>query len=345
MHSFIWTDETQTAFDKLRSALLDADTLIYPDPSLPVILDTDASDVQVGAVISQVIGGVERPIAFFSRVLNAVQQNYCSTRRELLAVVTALQHFRHYLLGAKVVLRTDHHSLKWLRTFKRPEGILARWLETLSEFDFTIEHRAGRLHSNADAMLRQACKQCWGRVAPTSWIDECERAEDIVDPLGVHTIQLLPEFNNTELAQLQAEDVELGEAYNVLSQNLDPTPDEIRAMPLESRFLLSQRPEVMLLDEVLVKKRGDQIKLVVPTTLRFRLFELTHAGPLAAHLGTKKTVAQLRHHYIWRGMSRDIQQWCRQCIACATSKGPPLCPHGPLPVSYTHLTLPTNREV
>ena len=69
-------------------------------------------------------------------------RNYCPTRRELLAVIAALQHFRHYLLGTHVTLRTDHHSLKWLRTFKRPEGILARWIETLAEFDFEVDSTA-----------------------------------------------------------------------------------------------------------------------------------------------------------------------------------------------------------
>ena len=103
----------------------------------------DASDVAVGAVLSQIIDGVERPIAFYSRVMNSAQRNYCPTRRELLAVVAALQHFRHYLLGSHIILRTDHHSLKWLKTFKRPEGILARWIETLAEFDYVIEHRPG----------------------------------------------------------------------------------------------------------------------------------------------------------------------------------------------------------
>ena len=85
---------------------------------------------------------------------NVTQMNYCTTRRELLAVICALQHFRHYLLGTKIILRTDHHSLKWLQTFKRPEGILARWVETLAEFDFVIEHRPGRLHSNVDGVSR-----------------------------------------------------------------------------------------------------------------------------------------------------------------------------------------------
>jgi len=82
----------------------------------------------------------------------------------------ALQHFRHYVLGQKALLRTEHHSLKWLKTFKQPEGILARWIETLAEYDYDIEHRPGRLHSNADAMSRQTCKQCCGRVAPTYWL-------------------------------------------------------------------------------------------------------------------------------------------------------------------------------
>jgi len=122
---FHWTDETQLAFEQLKKALQEVETLAYPHPDLPCILDTDASDVAVGAALSQVVGGVERPIAFFSRVLNSTQRNYCPTRRELLAVIVSLQHFRHYLLGAQVILRTDHHSLKWLRTFKRPEGILA----------------------------------------------------------------------------------------------------------------------------------------------------------------------------------------------------------------------------
>ena len=105
---FEWTEEAQQAFDALKKALVEATSLAFPLPKEPCILDTDASDVAVGAVLSQKVDGVERPIAFFSRVMNTTQRNYCTTRRELLAVICALQHFRHYLLGNKVVLRTDH---------------------------------------------------------------------------------------------------------------------------------------------------------------------------------------------------------------------------------------------
>jgi len=142
----------QLAFEALKKALVEATSLAFPVPQEPCILDADASDVAVGAVLSQRIDAIERPIAFFSRVMNVTQRNYCTTRRELLPVICALQHFRHYLLGTKIILRTDHHSLKWVQTFKRPEGILARWVETLAEFDFVIEHRPGRLHSNVDGV-------------------------------------------------------------------------------------------------------------------------------------------------------------------------------------------------
>jgi len=328
--SFTWTNETQESFDKVKRALLDAGALAYPNPDVPCILDTDASDVAIGAVLSQKIDGVERPISFFSRVLTGAQRNYCATRRELLAAVAAFQYFRHYLLGAHVILRTDHNSLTWLKNFKRPEGILARWIETLAEYDYSIEHRPGRLHSNADAISRQMCKQCLGKVSPVHWIDECERADDLVHPLSIHSIQVLPELSSSDISEMQAEDSEMGDAYRVLQNGLNPSPDELRAFPLESRHLLSLRPEIRLEDGVMVKVEDERTRLVVPVTLRQRLFTLTHAGPTAAHLGSRKTIQQLKNHYFWSGLSGDVNNWCRQCTQCAQSKGPPLRPHGHL---------------
>ena len=188
---FKWTDDADRAFCQLKEALLDATLLAFSIPGTPCILNADASDVAIGAVLSQMIDGVERPIAFYSRVANSAQGNYCPTRRVLLAVVTALQHFRHYLLGSHVILRTDHHNLKWLKTFKRPEGIFARWIETLAEFDYEIEHHPGRVHSNADGVSRPICKQCVCKTFTTPWIDEFERADEIMAPLGYEHFSFL----------------------------------------------------------------------------------------------------------------------------------------------------------
>jgi len=120
---FSLSQKAQQAFDRLKEALMEITSLSFPVPYLPCILDTDALDVAIGAILSQKVDDEERPIAFFSQVMNPAQKQYCTTRRELLAVISALRHFRHYLIGNRVILRTDHYSLKWLKTFKIPGGI------------------------------------------------------------------------------------------------------------------------------------------------------------------------------------------------------------------------------
>jgi len=129
---FEWTDECLAAFKELRNKLTTAPVLAFPDYNRPFLLDTDASNSGIGAVLSQLQDdGTERVIAYASRLLTKPERRYCVTRRELLAVVTFTQHFRPYLLGRQFLLRTDHGSLTWLWSFKEPEGQLARWLERL----------------------------------------------------------------------------------------------------------------------------------------------------------------------------------------------------------------------
>ena len=161
-----WDDETQQSFDNLRQILCQAPVLGYPEPKLQYILDTDASDVGVGGVLSQVQNGKERVIAYYSKTLGPPERNYCVTRRELLAVIKAVKHFRPYLYGQTFRLRTDHASLQWLSRRREPSNQVARWLEILAEFRYTLEHRPGNKHGNADGLSRRECidcKQC-GRI-------------------------------------------------------------------------------------------------------------------------------------------------------------------------------------
>ena len=160
---FEWTENCQIAFDNLKCVLVSDHVMAYPDDHGLFILDTDASATGIGAVLSQVQWDditqreVERPVVFASRTLTRTQRRYCTTRRELLAVVSFVRHFRHYLLGRKFLLRTDHSSLRWIMSFREPTDQMARWIEILSEYDFVIEHREGRKHGNADAMSRLPC--------------------------------------------------------------------------------------------------------------------------------------------------------------------------------------------
>lgn len=107
----------------------------FPQGEGEFILDTDASNHGVGAVLSQSQEGIERVIAYFSRVFNKTEKNYCVTRRELLAIVDATRAFHHYLYGRRFLIRFDHISLQWLMSFKNL-GQLAKWLERLQQYDF-----------------------------------------------------------------------------------------------------------------------------------------------------------------------------------------------------------------
>ena len=104
---FAWNEECQNAFVHLKQILVSAPVLAYPKRDGKFVLDTDASNVGIGGVLSQVQDGHEKVIGYFSKVLSKPERNYCVTRRELLAVVKSVEHFYKYLYGRKFLLRTD----------------------------------------------------------------------------------------------------------------------------------------------------------------------------------------------------------------------------------------------
>ena len=151
---FQWGPEQAQAFEILKKALTSAPVLTIPNMDGKFILDTDASNEAIGAELLQVQDGEERCIAYCSMALTPEQKRYCTTRKELLAVIRFTRHFRHYLLGREFEIRTDHSSLQWLLNFKNLNGQLARWLEELSQYWMTIKHRPGAAHDNADCLSR-----------------------------------------------------------------------------------------------------------------------------------------------------------------------------------------------
>jgi hypothetical protein len=122
MNEFEWKEDQESAFQSLKEALVHAVVLNYPTTDAVFVLDTDASQNTIGAELSQIQDGVERTIGYANKVLASTQRKYCTTRKELLAIVCFTMHYRHYLLGCQFVIRTDHNSLLWLLNFKNIEG-------------------------------------------------------------------------------------------------------------------------------------------------------------------------------------------------------------------------------
>ena len=141
-------------FAELKRRLCVAPRLAHPNLESPFTLYTDASKIDVGAVLLQRdAAGVERAILVFSKKLSSAQRNYSTFDRECLAVVCALEHFRLYLLARPFRLRTDDRAFQCLFP-KEPKAsaIISGWLATLMEYPMQIEYVRGCKNAIADAL-------------------------------------------------------------------------------------------------------------------------------------------------------------------------------------------------
>ena len=148
-----WNGRTELAFQKLRQLLASTPLMRNPDFARTFIVQTDASGIGVGAVLSQ--GEDEdRPVAYFSRKLLPREKAYSTVEKECLAVVLAVKHFQVYLIGKPFVIQTDHRALQWLQQFREKNSRLTRWSLQLQPYTFSVQHRRGQDNANADALSR-----------------------------------------------------------------------------------------------------------------------------------------------------------------------------------------------
>jgi hypothetical protein len=151
-----WGPEQRAAYATLKDLMTQEGRVLRPiNYDKELILHTDWSLYGIGAVLGQLDeDGNEYLCACISRSLNKHERNYPSYKGELLALAWAVRSFRQHLHGTKFRLVTDHQPLKWLMDARDLNGQYARWQMMLQEYDFTIEHRAGVKHTNADVLSR-----------------------------------------------------------------------------------------------------------------------------------------------------------------------------------------------
>ena len=148
--NIIWTSEANLAFSTLRDALTSSTVMRNPDYEQTFVLQTDASNIGIGAVMSQ--RKEDRPIAYYSRRLHDREQNYSTVEKGCLAAVLATKHFEVHLLGKPFIPLTDHKALKWLQDFKEKNSCLTRWSLSLQPFVFTVQHQKGTDNGNTGAL-------------------------------------------------------------------------------------------------------------------------------------------------------------------------------------------------
>ncbi|MDA8002457.1 MAG: hypothetical protein MPL62_14355, partial [Alphaproteobacteria bacterium] len=297
--------------------------LAYLDSAATFILDTDASNEGIGAVLSQGIDGEERPVAFFSRTLTRPQRNYCVTRRELLAVVKSIKQFHTYLYGQQFVVRTDHSALQWLLNFRHPEGQVAKWLEVLQSYSFTIQHRPGPKHSNADALSRRPCLTTDCKYCSQLELKDTQGAEPSSQPtvqavnLSAGIIADMGIATSPEaLRQAQLADENLKPVLEWLELDTTRPPWEVVApFSGHTKAYWAQSDSLKLENGVLYRKwettAGDTtlLQLVVPKELQEHVLKQLHGTRTARHFGVSKTLGHVKERFYWVDCRRDVQDW------------------------------------
>ncbi len=150
-HRLQWTAAAHKAFDQLKRQFTTAPILHHPDPNSPFVVEVDASNIGIGAILSQRQGDPAKlyPCAYYSRKLTPTEQNYDVGDRELLAIKAALEEWRHWLEGVRhpFTVLTDHRNLEYLKTARRLNPRQARWSLFFSRFVFLTVWKGLRTHS------------------------------------------------------------------------------------------------------------------------------------------------------------------------------------------------------
>ena len=130
---FTWEEEYEDAFLLFKTRLLPSPILAFPTVFRhPFLIDTDASETALSAVLSKIIVGEERPIAVESRVVSKTEVNNATTKPEALGIVQAMQWFRPYIYESQCIMRADHASLQWpIR--QNADGMTFRMIQTMQE--------------------------------------------------------------------------------------------------------------------------------------------------------------------------------------------------------------------
>jgi hypothetical protein len=307
---WLWQKEQQEAFDELKKRFCTAPVLTRPDTAKPFILETDASDYAVGAILSQKNEDDEwHPTAYFSKSFTEAERNYEIYDKELGAIVKALEEYQHYLEGAKepVEILTDHKNLEYFMTAQSLTRRQARWSLFLSRFNFILKHRPGKLSAKPDALSRRpdhhpGKEDNQGQILlkPSYFISKATQRGHMRIAADKPLLQRIRDSS--------LQDQQVTEALNLLHTK---GPRQLR-----------KGLEEWNVEDRLILYRG---KVYVPKddAIRRDLVKLHHDTLQAGHPGRWKTYELLSRNYWWPGMSTYVDKYVDGCESCARNKNFP----------------------
>ncbi|XP_018405038.1 PREDICTED: uncharacterized protein K02A2.6-like [Cyphomyrmex costatus] len=301
---FKWTSAGETAYKDIKKALISPQVLMCYDPSLPLVLATDASKIGLGAVLSHKLSnGQERPIAYASRTLSHTEQRYPQIDKEALAIIWAVQKFFYYLYARHFTLFVDNKPLTQILHPEKSLPILcisrmANYADYLSHFNYTVIFKPSKLNSNADYCSRLPLSTTNNTVYRLEIEKEEEAIDDEFDEFVLCQIRQLP-VRAEHIAEETRKDPHLGKIVKILETGRDLPRAGYKAP--EAKYSLTA-------DCLLFEHR-----VVIPASLQPAILNDLHT----AHVGIVKMKGIARSFVYWPGIDADIERVAKSCAECA----------------------------
>lgn len=301
---FTFDEKCLEVFQTLKKALISAPIMQTPDWNEPFEIMCDASDYDVEAVLGQRKDKKLHVIYYASRTLDEAQMNYATTKKELLAIVFALDKFRSYLVGAIIIIYTNHAAIRYLLTKKDAKRRLLRWILILQEFDMEIKYKKGIENVVADHLSR--LENLKPEQVPID--DEFQYDKLIAHLEGQETDKL----NKTILAISSVP--WYVDFVNYLAAGV--LPPELTYQQNKKFF---HDLKQYYWDEPLLFKRGTNgiFRRCVPKEEIESIITHFHSAPYGGHASTSKTFAKiLQSGLYWPSLWKEVHAAIIKCDRC-----------------------------
>lgn len=307
-----WSEDCEKAFQTLRLKMLSYPVLRLPDAERRFYLITDASASGLSAILSQRDDdGADYAVNFASRSTSVPEKKYSPTQLECLALKWGMFYFRPYLYGREFTVITDHVALKWLTSMRNPSGALTRWALYLQSFDFVVEHRAGKIHQNADALSRYGYENDGhtNSVNVLAIEEEDRMEEDLLEDEEIATQSFDPYEDAILLEYLRTQKLANGSGNKT-----------------RNRVIRTARKFCVIDDDIFYidPNNPGQLRLVPPIKDRKNIVALQH---LNGHFGALECYNKLKEKYFWRKMMVDITKYGKRCAVCLRHNLAPILEH------------------
>ena len=288
---FNFDDSCKTAFEEIKSRLVQAPIMAAPEWDQGFEVMCDSSDFAMGAVLGQRKEKTFRAIYYASKTFNEAQENYSTTEKEMLAIVFSCEKFRQYILGSHVIVHTDHAAIKYLMSKKEAKPRLIRWVLLLQEFDLEIKDKKGCDNVIADHLSR---------------VEQNETKKE--------ETELKENFPYEQLFKVSFQIPWYADIVNYLACGVVPQEfsyQQKRKLRTDSRYYIWDDP-------LLFKRGADMIiRKCVPESEQGKFLNDCHASPYGGHFSGERIAHKiLQSGFYWPTLFRDCAEWVKLCDRC-----------------------------